>query len=83
MKNILIVGGAGYIGSQMVYTSLDTGKNIIVLDNLSTGTIKTLEKAKNQIKFYEGNLLDDKVMERVFTENKIDAIIILPQTRRL
>lgn len=75
MNNILIVGGAGYIGSQMVYTSLDAGKNVIVLDNLSTGNIQTLEKAKNQIKFYEGNLLDDKILEKVFKENKIDAVI--------
>lgn len=75
MKTILITGGAGYIGSQTVYTCLDNGFNVVVIDNLSTGNLKTLEKAKDRIKFYNADLNDDNQVDKIFKQNKIDAVI--------
>lgn len=71
--NILVVGGAGYIGSHVVYelTRVE-GNNIIVLDNLSTGNIEAVHK---QVKFYEGDQRDSQILEKVFTENKIDVVM--------
>ena len=43
-KKILITGGAGYIGSKLAYDLIDLKKDIIIIDNLSTGSIKLLPK---------------------------------------
>ncbi|MGL5649966.1 MAG: NAD-dependent epimerase/dehydratase family protein, partial [Clostridium sp.] len=51
MKNILVTGGAGYIGSHAVVELLDSGYNVIVLDNLENGYIELVDK---RAKFYQG-----------------------------
>ena len=56
MKNILITGGAGFIGSNLSEYLLNKGYNIIVVDDLSTGKIKNLSDTK--IKFYKRDVLD-------------------------
>lgn len=72
MKNILVTGGAGYIGSHAVVELLDSGYNVIVLDNLENGYIELVDK---RAKFYQGDIRDINSFENVFKENEIDAIM--------
>jgi UDP-glucose 4-epimerase len=69
---ILITGGAGYIGSHMVYAALERGETVVVLDNLSTG-IRGLVAEKAV--FVEGNAGDQALVKRLAAEHGIDAII--------
>jgi UDP-glucose 4-epimerase len=70
---ILITGGAGYIGAQTVYAFLDAGhKDIVVVDNLVSGFQSNLPK---EAKFYNGNLRDDTVMAKIFSENIFDTVV--------
>jgi len=68
--NILVVGGAGYIGSHMVKRLLKDGHHVIVVDNLSTG-YKDAVLAKT---FFEVDIADQKNLSKVFEENSIDAV---------
>lgn len=72
MKNILVTGGAGYIGSHAVVELLDSGYNVIVLDNLENGYIELVDK---RVKFYQGDIRDINSFENIFEENKIDAVM--------
>lgn len=69
--NILVCGGAGYIGSHMVAYLLENGHEVVVLDNLQTGHKDSLLGGK----LYIGDLKDNEILDKVFTENKIDAVI--------
>lgn len=79
MKTILVTGGAGYIGSHTCVELLNAGYKTIVIDNLSNSDKKALDRVKEitskEVIFYEGDILDDKILDRIFTENKIDAVI--------
>lgn len=68
---ILVCGGAGYIGSHMVAYLLEKGKDVVVLDNLQKGH----KEAVLCRKFYKGDLRDRAVLDKVFTENNIEAVI--------
>jgi UDP-glucose 4-epimerase len=68
---ILICGGAGYIGSHMVAHLLENNKEIVVLDNLEKGH----KDALPSVKFYQGDLRDKSILNRVFIENHIEAVI--------
>ncbi len=72
MPNILIVGGAGYIGSQTNYELLDSGYSTIVIDNLKSGKKAVIPK---ESKFYQAELLDIASLEEVFSKEKIDGLI--------
>lgn len=76
---ILVTGGAGYIGSHTCVELLDAGYEIVVLDNLSNSSKKSLDVVKEltgkDFPFYNVDLLDYNETERVFLENKIDAVI--------
>lgn len=76
---ILVTGGTGYIGSHTCVELLNSGYEVIVLDNLSNSKIEVLDKINKitgkDIKFYEGNMIDKDILEKIFTENKIDAVI--------
>ena len=79
MKNILVTGGAGYIGSHTVVQLLEKGYNVIVVDNLSNSNEKVFDRI-NQIThkgvtFYKLNCCDYECFKKVFNENKIDAAI--------
>ena len=72
MKNkILVVGGAGYIGSHMVKDLLDTGYDVITLDDLSTGHRELLPGGD----FVEGNLGDTVLLDELFSTHKISAVM--------
>jgi UDP-glucose 4-epimerase len=69
---ILVCGGAGYIGSHMVYRLIEDGKEVCVVDNLSTG----FEKAVHQnAKFYKGDIRNDDLMNQIFRENAIESVV--------
>jgi UDP-glucose 4-epimerase len=70
--NILVLGGAGYIGSHFVKKALEANNQIIVIDNLSTGHKKSLPE---NIKFYQGDVRDENFMDNVFMKEKIDACV--------
>ena len=76
-KNILITGGAGYIGSHCVLTLLEQGRDVVVFDNLSTGHIETIKKLKEygNLKFIQGDLLNISDLETLFKNNNIDSVI--------
>ena len=69
---ILVLGGAGYIGSHTVYELIDKGYEVVVADNLETGHIEAVhEKAK----FYKGDIREREFIDSVFDNEKIDAVI--------
>ena len=74
---ILITGGAGYIGSHCVLNFLAAGYEVVIFDNLEVGHIETVEKLKKygDVKFCEGDLKNPQDLDKVFSENKIDAVI--------
>lgn len=69
--SILVCGGAGYIGSHMVAELLENGNEVVVLDNLEKGH----EDALLGGKLYVGDLRDRKILDKVFSENNIEAVI--------
>jgi UDP-glucose 4-epimerase len=69
---ILVTGGAGYIGSHMVWTLLDAGEEVVVIDRLSTGFRWAVAPAA---RFYLGDAADEVVLQKIFAENDIGAII--------
>lgn len=72
MQNILVVGGAGYIGSHTVKELLDHGKSIVVFDNLTYGHKEAVDK---RAAFVHGDLLDVFSLQSVFRQHKIDAVV--------
>ncbi|WP_203289109.1 UDP-glucose 4-epimerase GalE [Metabacillus sp. cB07] len=68
---ILVIGGAGYIGSHLV-KELVVSKKVIVLDNLSTGHLSAID---NRAVFVEGDLGDRKFLDEIFTQYPIDAVM--------
>ena len=69
---VLVCGGAGYIGSHAVHALIEKGEAVVVVDNLQTGHRGALNPAA---KFYEGDIRDASVLDKIFTENKIEAVI--------
>ncbi|MFV0502755.1 MAG: UDP-glucose 4-epimerase GalE [Lachnospirales bacterium] len=70
--NILVCGGAGYIGSHTVLELLDKGFNVVVVDNLKTGHKASVSK---NAKLYIGDLRDKDFLREVFKENEIHGVI--------
>ena len=68
---ILVCGGAGYIGSHMVAHLLERGKEVVIFDNLQSGHKESILGGK----FYQGDLRDTDLLECVFKENNIEAVI--------
>ncbi len=77
--NVLVTGGAGYIGSHTSVELLNAGHGVICIDNLVNSkyeAVKRVEKITGKkIKFYEGDIRDKKILDKIFTENKIDSVI--------
>jgi len=70
--NILVCGGAGYIGSHVTRALLDAGEHVVVIDNLVTGHKKAVD---SRAIFEVGDLQDDKFLDKVFSSHKINGII--------
>ncbi len=70
--NVLVCGGAGYIGSHTVYELIERGHSVVVVDSLIKGHKAAVH---NDAKFYLGDIRDEEFMDRVFKENNIDAVI--------
>ena len=74
MKKILITGGAGYIGSHVAEILIKNKNKVIIVDNLSTGFKKLINK---KAKFFKININNTKKIREVIVNNKINSIIHL------
>ena len=76
---VLVTGGAGYIGSHTVLTLLEAGHEVVVLDNLCNASRESLRRVENlvdrKLVFIEGDIRDRTVLDRLFAEHKISAVI--------
>ena len=76
---ILLTGGAGYIGSHTAVELLEAGYEVLCVDNCynsSPDALKRVEKITGKtVKFYQDDILDADAIRRIFSENKIDAVI--------
>ena len=79
MKKILVTGGAGYIGSHTVVQLLNSGKDIVILDNLSNsslGVVKRIEDlAGKAVEFIEGDIRDRALVRATFEQHAFDSVI--------
>ena len=69
---ILVLGGAGYIGSHTVYALCEAGREVVVVDNLETGH---KESVHPHARFYEGDISDKAFVADVFEKEDISAVI--------
>jgi UDP-glucose 4-epimerase len=79
MENILVTGGAGFIGSHTVLELLNDGYGVVVIDNLCNSSEESLKRVQKitgkSLKFYKGDVRDKQLLTTIFQENKIDAVI--------
>ena len=77
--SILVTGGAGFIGSHTSVELLNAGREIVIIDNFSNSKPEVLDNIKKitgkDFKFYNINYIDRKELEKVFEENKIEAVL--------
>lgn len=78
-KTILVTGGAGYIGSHTTLALLQAGYDALVLDNLINSSVESLKRieaiAGRGLRFVEGDILDCDLLEKIFSEHRIDAVL--------
>ena len=77
--NILVTGGAGYIGSHTVVELINSGHTVVVVDNLANSSLESIKRAeeitgKNVI-FYQLDIRDKSALKNVFSTNTVDAVI--------
>ena len=79
MSTILVTGGAGYIGSHTCVELLNSGYDVVVVDNLSNSSKEALNRVEQitgkKVKFYENDIADREAMAKVFEENDIFSVI--------
>ena len=77
--NVLVTGGAGYIGSHTCVELLESGHDVVVVDNLCNSNAKSLERVEaltgKSVKFYQGDVRDEALLRRIFAENEISSVI--------
>ena len=77
--NILVTGGAGFIGSHTCVALLEAGHGVIVADNLSNSSAETLERVKQitgkEVLFYQIDVTEAAAVERVFAAHPLDGVI--------
>ena len=77
--NILVTGGAGYIGSHTCLELLESGYGVIVIDNLCNSNPKSLERVEEltgkKVKFYEGDVRDEALLRKIFASHEIGCVI--------
>ncbi len=76
---ILVTGGAGFIGSHTCVELLNAGNEVVVVDNLYNSSEEALRRVEQitgkSVKFYQGSVLDAKLMDDIFANENIDAVI--------
>ena len=76
---ILVTGGSGYIGSHTVLELLNAGYEVVVVDNLSNSSKKSLERVAEltgkEAKFYEADIRDEQALRKIFEKENIDSCI--------
>lgn len=70
--SVLVLGGAGYIGSHTVYELIDAGRDVVIVDNLLTGFKAAVHP---KAKFYEADIRDRKAMDEIFEKENIEGVI--------
>ncbi len=79
MSKVLVTGGAGYIGSHTCVELLNAGHDVVVLDNLSNSSKEALNRVQTltakSVDFVEGDILDEVVLDQIFQNHQIDAVI--------
>ena len=77
--NVLVTGGAGYIGSHTCVELLESGYGVVVIDNLCNSNAKSLDRVQKltgkAVKFYEGDVRNEKLLKQIFAENEIGCVI--------
>ena len=77
--SVLVTGGAGFIGSHTSVQLLENGEDIVILDNFSNSSPEMLDGVRKitgkDFKFYEGDMRDKALLDRIFSENKIESVI--------
>ena len=77
--NVLVTGGAGYIGSHTCLELLERGYGVIVIDNLCNSNPKSLDRVREltgkEITFYEGDVRDEALLRKIFAAHAIDCVI--------
>jgi len=77
--NILVTGGAGYVGSHTCIALLEAGHTVIVVDNLCNSKAETIERVKQisgkEITFYQINVTDESAVDTVFINHQLDGVI--------
>ena len=77
--NVLVTGGAGYIGSHTCVELLENGYGVVVVDNLVNANPVSLKRVEQitgkTVKFYEGDVRDEALLRKIFAENDISCVI--------
>ena len=77
--NVLVTGGAGYIGSHTCLELLERDYGVVVIDNLCNSNPKSLDRVQKltgkTLSFYEGDVRDEALLRRIFAENEIGCVI--------
>ena len=77
--NILVTGGAGYIGTHTLVELLNRGHDVVVVDNYVNSHPESLDRVREitgkTFPFYEANVCDEAALDRIFDENKVDCVI--------
>ncbi len=76
---VLVTGGAGYIATHTDVVLLEKGYEVVAVDNFSNSSYQAIENVekitRKKVKFYEGDVCDKALLDKIFSENKIDAVI--------
>ena len=77
--SVLVTGGAGYIGTHTVVELQNAGYDVVVLDNFSNSSVKSLERVEKitgkKVPFYEADILDREALNKIFDKEQIDSCI--------
>ena len=77
--NVLVTGGAGYIGSHTCLELLNSGYGVIVIDNLCNSSPKSLDRVQTltgkSLTFYEGDVRDEALLRKIFASHEIGCVI--------
>ena len=77
--SVLVTGGAGYIGSHTCVELLESGYEVVVIDNLCNSNPKSLERVEmltgKKLTFYEGDVRDEDLLKKIFAEHNIECVI--------